>query len=191
MKDIILFGIQCAGKGTQAALLSERFGYLATNTGQMLRDHVKRDTPLGKRIRPLLDAGEFLPSDMIHEAFDGYFDGLSPERAIIFDGMRTPAGKNIWEKFISDNHRDFVAVMLEVSDGEAIRRTTERGKDEARSDDRDEGIMRSRMRNFWEITQPLVDAYEQIGKLIRINGEQSVEEVQKDLVKALREAKAL
>lgn len=192
MKDIILFGIQGSGKGTQAKLLQERFGHLPFSTGAALRDHMDRKTEIGQLAAPIYNAGNLIPDDILIRILEDLFANIDQDKAVIFDGVpRTMVQKSAFDRIINEYQRDFVAVIINLSEEEAIRRISLRGQVENRSDDQDIGVVRKRFQNFREKTMPIAREYEATGNLLHVNGEQSVEDVQKDLIEALTRAEAL
>jgi hypothetical protein len=86
-QDLILFGPPGAGKGTQGALLAERFGMLRLSTGDVLRDAVRRGTDMGQAAQRYMDAGELVPDDVILGIVGDYLRGEAADRGVIFDGF--------------------------------------------------------------------------------------------------------
>lgn len=192
MKDIILFGIQGSGKGTQGRLLSEKYGYVSYSTGEALRDHMERKTEIGKRAAVFYDAGNLVPDDILIELLEDFFSSIDQGKPVIFDGVpRTLVQKKAFDQVITEYGREFVGVIIDLSEAEAIRRITLRGETENRSDDQDIEVVHKRFENFREKTMPIALEYEAAGNLVHVNGEQSVEEVQAELVAALQRSGAL
>ena len=165
-----------AGKGTQSEKLARARSLTKLSTGDMLRDHVKRNTPLGERARSIMEAGEYVPDElivsMVREALNG------EEVRVLFDGFpRTDVQAGALDALLAELDAAMTAaVLLEVDANELAGRLLKRAREEGRVDDNDTTIRR-RMALYVEQTQPLVDYYEARGKLRRVDGEGSVEEV--------------
>ena len=90
--NIILLGPPGAGKGTQAALLVEKYGMVQLSTGDMLRETRKADTPLGRQVADVMDSGALVSDEIVSAMIDAKLASLSTETGVIFDGYpRTEA----------------------------------------------------------------------------------------------------
>lgn len=83
-KAVILLGPPGAGKGTQATRLAQRFGYRKLSTGDVLRDHVARGTPLGREVAPIMERGDLVPDELILSLIR---EELTPPSDVVFDGF--------------------------------------------------------------------------------------------------------
>ncbi|MEJ2668127.1 MAG: adenylate kinase [Deinococcales bacterium] len=182
---VLLMGPPGAGKGTQAALLAEGRGLRKLSTGDMLRGHVDRGTELGVRAKGIMDAGELVPDELIVAMVRSEVDGMRPVRAL-FDGFpRTPVQAAALDKLLHDEGVELTAaVALEVDEDELVRRLEGRARQEGRSDD-NEATIRNRMAVYQRQTQPLLEYYETRGKLSRVSGMGSVEDVFERIAKVL------
>ena len=213
--DFVLIGRSGSGKGTQAKFLIEHFGNLHSfTTGDMFRSLAKADTAVGAKIRKILVEGG-LPLDDIattlwmHEISFNLKEG----EGIIADGFprRLPEAKNLdrFLEFLGRMDSTFF-ILIDISREEAFNRLTKRrqcekcgrlipwvgefkklevcdecgGKLITRPDDVEEAI-NNRLDYYEENVEPVVDYYKKQGKLIRINGEQPIEDVFKDILKAI------
>ncbi len=165
-----------AGKGTQSEKLARARSLTKLSTGDMLRDHVKRNTPLGERARSIMEAGEYVPDELIVSMVRDALNG--EEVRVLFDGFpRTNVQAGALDALLAELDAAMTAaVLLEVDANELAGRLLKRAREEGRVDDNDTTIRR-RMALYGEQTQPLVDYYEARGKLRRVDGEGSVEEV--------------
>lgn len=182
-KVVIFLGPPGAGKGTQAERLAAEQGLVKISTGDILRDHVERGTELGQRIRPLLDAGQLVPDDVLIALIRDRLAEMEGVR-VIFDGFpRTRAQAEALDVLLEEmgapvNH----VPLLEVPGELLIERIVERGRQAAargeavRSDDTEE-VARKRQDVFREQTQPLIDYYGARGHLKRVDGVGSMDEV--------------
>ncbi len=165
-----------AGKGTQSEKLARARSLTKLSTGDMLRDHVRRGTPLGEQAKRIMEAGELVPDELIVSMVR---DALGQEEVrVLLDGFpRTDVQAGALDALLGELDAAMTAaVLLEVEENELAQRLLKRAHEEGRVDD-NETTIRKRMRVYQEQTQPLVDYYGARGKLRRVNGEGSVEEV--------------
>ncbi|AFV75374.1 adenylate kinase-like kinase [Thermus oshimai JL-2] len=170
---VIFLGPPGAGKGTQAARLSEELGFKKLSTGDLLRDHVARKTPLGERVRPIMERGDLVPDDLI---LDLIREELS-ERVILDGFPRTlPQAEALDELLKETGMRLLGVVLVEVPEEELIKRMLRRAELEGRADDNEETIRR-RLEVYREKTEPLVRYYGERGVLRRVEGLGTPDEV--------------
>jgi adenylate kinase len=167
-----------AGKGTQGERLAERHGVPHLATGDLLRRHVARGTPLGEAARGYMDAGGLVPDALVIDMILEELGGTHPIEDFLLDGFpRTLRQARAAYEWATVMDRTFDAVvMLEVDEDELVRRLLERGRDSGRSDDT-EDVIRHRLRVYEENTAPLVDFYEGRHILVRVDGLGPVDEV--------------
>ena len=173
---LLLMGPPGAGKGTQSEKLARARALTKLSTGDMLRDHVRRGTPLGERAKRIMEAGELVPDELIVSMVR---DALSQDEVrVLLDGFpRTDVQAGALDALLSELDAAMTAaVLLEVDENELTGRLLRRAHKEGRVDD-NETTIRKRMKVYQEQTQPLVDYYEARGKLRRVNGQGGVEEV--------------
>jgi adenylate kinase len=176
-----------AGKGTQGALIAAHFGSLHIATGELLRDHVARQTPLGRAVKTHLDRGSLVPDeivlDMVREAFleareagggyvlDGVPRNLTQARATYEIGKELGMTAN-------------VALHLNADDEELLRRLLARAALERRSDDT-EVVIRRRIDLYHEVTHPIVAWYAERGILVSVDAMRPAEQVGREILAAL------
>jgi adenylate kinase len=182
---VLLMGPPGAGKGTQATRLSKEHGLLKLSTGDMLRDHVRRGTELGERARRIMEAGELVPDEIIVGMVRSAIADEDSVR-VLFDGFpRTTAQAQALDDLLEELSAPITAVvLLSVSDEELVRRLQGRAQQEDRSDDSEDTIRR-RMEVYRLQTKPLLDYYEAKGKLRRVDGAGSVDEVSARIAEVL------
>jgi len=178
---IILIGIQGAGKSTQGNLLSEKLNIPYLSTGHIFRDLAKEKTPEGRYIKETINAGYLLPDVKTLQVVNEYLHRPEYQNGYILDGFpRTSAQAEAFENGISK------VIYLKVSDKEALWRIS--GRDDERDDETLKAI-RKRIELFHEVTLPVLDYYKEKGILIEINGEQSIEEINKEILSKINNGK--
>jgi adenylate kinase len=169
---IVLVGPPGAGKGTQAARLSERLGAPHISTGDLFRDNMKNETDLGKEAQRYVDAGDLVPDEVTVKMVKDRLAQPDAQDGFLLDGFpRNAAQAQELESVLGDLGQRLDAVLVfEVDDEELIQRLTARG----RSDDTEETI-RHRQEVYRSETEPLIDHYSDIA--VRVNAVGSVDEI--------------
>lgn len=168
---LVLIGIQGAGKSTQGSLLSEKYDAPYLSSGHIFREMAKEKTKLGRWLKETLNSGALVPDDTTVEVVLEYLKKPEYAKGYILDGF--PRTVPQAEAFGVGNGPDKV-VLVDVSDREALWRISGRVSD--REDETLQAI-RKRIQLFHELTQPVIDYYDQKGKLVKIDGEQDVNDV--------------
>ncbi len=175
MQIFLLMGPPGAGKGTQARHLVEKYGWSYIATGDLLREEIRAATPLGREIKALVESGKLVPDELVIALVESRLQG---GHAYLLDGFpRTVAQAEALDNLLKQKGATLEGVyFLEVPEAVLIERIAGRAKAEGRADDTPETIQ-TRLREYAEKTQPLIQYYENQGKLHRIPGTGSVEEV--------------
>ena len=183
--DLIFMGPPGVGKGTQAKRLAERNGWVQLSTGDLFRDHLKRSTPLGVLAQRYMDRGEYVPDDVTIDMVREFIDALPTGTRVMFDGFpRTVAQAEALEALLAQRGRSIGRVLLlDVPRDELVRRILARSRSEGRADDTPEVIAR-RFDVYAEQTQPVVEHYEQVGRVRRVDGLGDVDVVTDRLIEA-------
>jgi adenylate kinase len=169
---IVLVGPPGAGKGTQAARLSERLGAPHISTGDLFRDNMKNETDLGKEAQRYVDAGDLVPDEVTVKMVKDRLAQPDAQEGFLLDGFpRNAAQAQELESVLGDLGQRLDAVLVfEVDDEELVQRLTARG----RSDDTEETI-RHRQEVYRSETEPLIEHYSDIA--VRVNAVGSVDEI--------------
>ena len=189
MRFIILVGPPGAGKGTQAKLLEEALGLPQVSTGELFRFNLKNETELGKLARTYMDRGELVPDEVtVAMVEDRLSMGDCADGAILDGFPRTLAQAQALDELLAKlGGKINVVPSIVVDQDILVERLLNRALLEGRADDNEETI-RTRMRVYDDQTKPLLDYYGQKGLVAPVNGQQTIEDVQKDLVKVMEEA---
>ena len=183
---LIFLGPPGSGKGTQAKLLAERLGVPAISTGDMLRDAVRRGTPLGRRAQAVMEAGELVPDDVVIGLVRERIALPDAAKGFLLDGFpRTIEQAEALDRILRGNAAPLDGVInLLVPEGTLLERLLGRAALEGRSDDRRETVA-ERLRIYREKTAPLVQHYRDLGLLTDVDGSGSIDEVAGRIDRAL------
>lgn len=201
--NILLIGPQGSGKGTQARLLIEKFGFSYFESGAYLR----RMAETHPDIKRMMNEGKLVPDEEFTSYLTAFLDDQNLYDNIIFDGFpRTVAQYNFLKSWLTDRKVKLdLAIVLQISEKETLRRLTARRLDPVtgkiynlvteeipseidkskliqRDDDKPEAIEK-RLQLFKEQTEPLIEELRKDSKVIEVDGERSVEEIAIDLQK--------
>lgn len=172
---ILILGPQGSGKGTQAIRLAAAHGVPHVATGDILRAAVAGGTELGRRVRPILEAGDLVPDELM---VDLIRERLADEDGFVLDGFpRTLHQAEALDAMLGEIGKPLdAALLLEVTDEVATERMHGRAVAEGRADDTPD-VIENRLRLYHELTGPVVERYRGAGRLLEIDGEQAVDDV--------------
>ena len=158
--NIIIFGPPGAGKGTQAKNLVKKFNSFQISTGDMLRDEIKKDTEIGKKIINSMNDGKFVEVEIVNKLLEKIIFNPQNNNKLIFDGYpRTiNQAKNLEDLLIKSNQKIDFIFFLNVKKESIIKRIEKRKILEKRSDDDSTTILK-RYDTYMEITKPVLDYY--------------------------------
>lgn len=179
---LLLLGGPGSGKGTQAKALQQRLGVPWISTGEILRQEVASGSVLGHAVRSYVETGELVPDDQMIALIRQRL--LQPDAANgwIMEGYpRTAFQAEELDFLLVELKQQLTQVIcLDVSTPVLVARSLAR----ARSDDTDEIIQR-RIDRYQERTVPILEYYEVSKRLVRVNGDQSIEQVHQAILSAI------
>lgn len=210
----VLLGPPGAGKGTQAQIVSKKLGLPHISSGDIFRENLKNQTELGKKAKGFMDRGELVPDDLTISMVRDRLMQPDCQAGALLDGFpRTPAQAEALDAMLATFGEKIIAVpYIKVDEQVLIERLSGRWTCKAqghvfhekynppqtpgicdfdgselyqREDDKAETV-RNRIKVYFNQTMPLIDYYRQSGCLIEIDGDQSIEQVSKELMFALK-----
>jgi len=179
MFNLILFGPPGSGKGTQAEKLVAKYGLIHLSTGNLLREEINRQTPLGLEAKSIMDKGHLVPDEVVIGMIDNSLELHKEAKGFLFDGFpRTAAQALALDKLlVLKKTAIHVVLALDVSEEELVKRLLNRGKTSGRSDDQDESVIRKRFAVYSNDTAPVADYYKKAKKFQAIRGEGTVDDI--------------
>jgi len=183
---IIIFGPPGAGKGTQAKLISEEYDIPHLSTGEIFRTAIKNETPLGKEVKSILDAGDLVPDEKVVALIEEELKDEKYEDGYILDGFpRTVPQAKAFDKILDKKGKSLDAFLqLQVPEEELVNRILSRG--EGRSDDTPEKV-KNRLEVYWNETQPVLNHYREQEVVKEIDGVGSIDDIFERIKDALPE----
>ncbi|RZN49005.1 adenylate kinase [archaeon] len=209
---IILLGKPGGGKGTQAKMLTERLGIPQISTGDILREAVKHQTPLGIEAKKFMDAGLLVPDCLIKDLIKERLSQEDTKDGFIFDGFpRNLAQARDLEQISGDLGFSIDKVVyIDVPTEKIVRRLSgrrtcscgavyhvesnppeEQGVCDAcggtlyQRDDDKEDVIKARIEQYEKQTKPLIDHYDEKGILVTIDGDQPIDDVFSEIMKKI------
>ena len=213
---IVLLGPPGAGKGTQASLISEKKGLVHVSSGDIFRENLKNDTPLGLEAKGYMERGELVPDDLTIAMVKDRLAKPDCQKGALLDGFpRTPAQAAALAATLAEWGKTVDLVpYISVPEQELIERLSGRWTSQngrvyhvkynppkvagrcdvdgsplfQREDDKPETV-KNRIKVYLEQTTPLIDYYKEQGLLVEVDGTKSIEEVGRDLLTAIEKVK--
>jgi len=175
-----------AGKGTQAINIAKTLNIPHISTGDIYRENMKNETPLGLEAKVFYDKGMYVPGEITNRIVEDRLTWDDAKNGFLLDGYpRNVAQAQVLSSVLAEKKTPLDAVLeLQIDDSEIISRLNNRRSVESRADDAEEVIVH-RLKVYHEQTAPIVDYYRTEGSLITISATGAVDEITKRAIAAL------
>ncbi len=176
--NIILFGPPGAGKGTQAKYLVKKLNAFQISTGEMLREEIKKDTEIGKKIINDMTDGKFVNDEIVNKLIKKIIFDPQKKDKLIFDGYprSLSQAKNLELLLYNSKQKVDFIFFLNVDKETIIKRIQKRKILEKRSDD-DLNTMLKRYDTYMETTKPVLDFYAKNPEFHELDGSQEINKI--------------
>ena len=184
--NLLVLGPQGSGKGTQAKLISADRGIPHVSTGDMFRAAIASGSELGRQVEPILAGGDLVPDELTVALIRERLSQPDARAGFVLDGFpRNLAQAEALDEMLAGIGRGLDAVLFfDLDDELALERILGRARDEGREDDTPEVVSR-RLAIYHEQTEPVVELYRAMGKLVPLHAERSIGEVAGEIEAAL------
>ena len=186
--NLLLFGPQGSGKGTQARRIAAEHGIPHVSTGDIFRAAIAKRTPLGVKVEPILAAGDLVPDDLTVGLIRERLADPDAAPGFVLDGFpRNLAQAEALDSLLDELGRPLTAALeLLVPEEVCVDRMLKRAAEEGRADDTPEGIAR-RLEIYHTETAPLSEHYRKLGKLVEVDGGGTIDEVWAEIESVLEQ----
>ncbi|MEZ4180238.1 MAG: nucleoside monophosphate kinase [Candidatus Doudnabacteria bacterium] len=183
---IFLIGPQGCGKGTQGRVLAKKIDFFYWEMGAILREEAKKDTPFGRKVKDLINAGHLLEDEELYRVLETELPEVIKHKRIVFDGVpRTvPQGIFLIHYLQQSGYKNFATILIDVPHDESVKRLLERAHHEFREDDTPEKIS-FRLDLYEKQTKPVLKFLDAIGSFYTIDGVGSIAEITDRIDQAL------
>jgi adenylate kinase len=178
MFNLILFGPPGAGKGTQAIKIAEKYGWKHVSTGDILRAEVKQGTPLGLKVKAVMEAGTLVSDELLIEIMESVFRKHPDAGGFVLDGFpRTlKQAKELDQMLIKLGTNVSLVLSLDVNEEELVKRLLKRAQEQGRKDDTEE-VIKNRLVQYHQHTKPLIEYYKEKKLLKNVMGVGSIDDI--------------
>ena len=185
--NIIIFGPPGAGKGTQAKYLVKKLNSFQISTGDMLREEIKKDSDIGKKIINNMNEGKFVEDEIVNKLLEKIIFDTNKKNKLIFDGYpRTiNQAKNLENLLNKSNQKIEHVLFLNVDKDSIIKRIEKRKVLEKRSDD-DANTILKRYDTYMEVTKPVLDYYSKNYNFHEVDGSMEIEGISQKIEQILK-----
>tara|TARA_B100001029_G_scaffold174540_1_gene174772 strand:- start:499 stop:1062 length:564 start_codon:yes stop_codon:yes gene_type:complete len=185
--NIIIFGPPGAGKGTQAKNLVKKLNSFQVSTGDMLREEIKKDSEIGKKIINNMNNGKFVEDEIVNKLLEKTIFDEKKMNKLIFDGYpRTiNQAKNLESLLIKSNQKIDFIFFLNVNKEAIIKRIEKRKILEKRSDDDAKTILK-RYDTYMIATKPVLDYYTKNKNFHEVDGSMEINDISHKIEEILK-----
>lgn len=204
--DIILFGRQGSGKGTQGKILAEKYCLTVFDMGSQIRSMIESGDKLAEKLKSIVERGDLVDDATVLEIIESFLSEVSADQSILFDGIpRTLKQSEGLLSTLSTHQRETFALLVKISEKEAIQRLTQRrvcsnckeiypafykegqcaecgGELITRKDDSNIDAIKNRLNSYQNETTPVIKHFYNIDRLIEVDGEQVIQDVTEEMV---------
>ncbi len=216
--NIILFGPPGAGKGTQCIHIAEKYGLFKLSTGDMIRQEIKEQTEIGKRVQEIVESGQFPDSVLVNQMVAACVKRLKGSKGVVFDGYPRTLDQGLFldELFEKIQFKIDCIIMLDVDEEQLIPRILSRftcatcgaiyseanqpktkgvcdkcgGTEFVQRADDTEEVIRTRFDTYRRETEGIIQYYDQQGRVTHVDGNQSIEKVTAAIDRIIEEKQA-
>ena len=176
--NIILFGPPGAGKGTQARYLVKKLSNFQISTGDILREEIKNNSEIGKKIIDDMNDGRFVSDDIVNQLLEKQVFDPQKKNKLIFDGYPRSINqaRNLDLLLDSSSQKIDLVFFLNVNKETIINRIQKRKIQEKRSDDELDTILK-RYDTYMKTTRPVLDFYSKNSYFHEIDGSEEIEQI--------------
>ena len=176
--NIILFGPPGAGKGTQAKYLVTKYNCFQISTGDILRNEIKKDSDIGKKIVNNMNEGKFVNDEIVNKLIEDIVFSPEKKNRLIFDGYprSISQAKNLDTLLKQSNQKINFIFFLNVNKETIVKRIEKRKILEERSDDDSKTILK-RYDTYMELTKPVLEFYSKNPNFYEIDGALKIDEI--------------
>lgn len=184
--DIILYGGPASGKSTQAELLVKKLKAAHMNMGQLFRDALRQKVSGYLKISKIMQAGELVPEVITSRLVNKYLKQIPKAKRIVFDGYpRRMKQVRIIEPTLKKLKRNAVMIFIDLPTKVAKERIQKRAKIENRVDDTKIQVVNERIKIFKNQSKSILKYYGQRKSLFKIDGNQDIKSIHKDIIKTI------
>ncbi|MCU1545627.1 MAG: adenylate kinase [Homoserinimonas sp.] len=186
MSRLLIVGPPGAGKGTQAARLTQSYGIPAIATGDIFRHNIANETPLGIEVKAIVDSGDYVPDSLTNALVASRLEEEDARDGFLLDGYpRTLDQVAYLDQLLASKGQGLDAVIQLVADTDAVvARLRKRSIEQGRVDDSEQAI-RHRQDVYARETMPLIAVYRDRDLLIQVDGLGDIDDVSKRIIDSL------
>ena len=180
--NLIIFGPPGAGKGTQADFIVKKYNLFQVSTGKILREEIKNETNIGKKISTLMSSGSLVEDQIVNKLIEDIVSDEKYENRFIFDGYprNLDQANNLTNLLNKYKQKVDIVLKLSVSLETIKKRISERQAIEKRPDD-NEKVAIKRFQTYEKSTEPVIEYYKKLNLLKVIDGERSIDQINKEI----------